>query len=40
VHFRESADQLAHVFAQFGLIDRLTPFEKGKPLVIDTRISA
>jgi len=35
VHFRESADQLAHVFAQFGLAHRLAPFEKGKPLAID-----
>jgi L-ascorbate metabolism protein UlaG (beta-lactamase superfamily) len=35
VHFRESAEQLAQVFAQFGLAHRLAPFEKGKPLSID-----
>jgi L-ascorbate metabolism protein UlaG (beta-lactamase superfamily) len=35
VHFRESADQLAHTFAQFGLAHRLAPFERGKPLAID-----
>lgn len=35
VHFRESASQLAHVFDQFKLSDRLTPFERGHPLVID-----
>mgnify|MGYP001099638567 CR=1 FL=1 len=33
-HFRESQDQLADVFAQFHLPDRLVPFEKGRPLVI------
>jgi hypothetical protein len=35
VHFRESADQLAHVFSQFGLAHRLAAFEKGKPLTVD-----
>jgi L-ascorbate metabolism protein UlaG (beta-lactamase superfamily) len=35
VHFRESADQLAHAFSQFGLAHRLAPFEKGNPLIID-----
>jgi L-ascorbate metabolism protein UlaG (beta-lactamase superfamily) len=35
VHFRESAEQLAQVFAQFGLAQRLAPFEKGQPLAID-----
>jgi L-ascorbate metabolism protein UlaG (beta-lactamase superfamily) len=35
VHFRESADQLAHVFSQFGLAHRLAPSERGKPLAID-----
>lgn len=34
VHFRESQDQLADVFAKFGLADRLTRFEKGRPLVL------
>lgn len=34
VHFRESQSQLAAVFAQFNLADRLTPFEKGVPLAI------
>jgi hypothetical protein len=37
VHFRESADQLAQVFAQFGLAHRLAPFERGKPLAIDIK---
>lgn len=32
VHFRESQDQLAAVFSQLGLGDRLTRFEKGQPL--------
>jgi hypothetical protein len=31
-HLRESQDQLADVFAKFNLADRLTRFEKGKPL--------
>jgi L-ascorbate metabolism protein UlaG (beta-lactamase superfamily) len=35
IHFRESHDQLADVFAKFNLTDRLTPFERGKPLTID-----
>jgi len=35
VHFRESAEQLTQVFAQFGLAHRLAPFDKGKPLTID-----
>lgn len=35
VHFRETASQLANVFAQFKLGDRLTPFERGQPLVIE-----
>lgn len=33
VHFRESQDQLAQVFNQFNLADRLSLFEKGQPLV-------
>jgi L-ascorbate metabolism protein UlaG (beta-lactamase superfamily) len=33
-HLRESQDQLADVFAMFHLADRLTRFEKGKPLEI------
>ncbi|HEY4145339.1 MBL fold metallo-hydrolase [Pinirhizobacter sp.] len=33
-HFSESPGQLADVFAQFRLPDRLMPFEKGKVLVI------
>jgi L-ascorbate metabolism protein UlaG (beta-lactamase superfamily) len=33
-HLRESQDQLADVFATFHLRDRLTRFEKGKPLEI------
>ena len=33
-HLRESQDQLADVFAMFHLTDRLTRFEKGKPLEI------
>src|SRR5262249_3452287 len=32
VHYRESQQQLAHVFSQFNLADRLKLFEKGKPL--------
>lgn len=32
VHFRESQDQLAAVFAQFNLADRLLPFERGRRL--------
>jgi L-ascorbate metabolism protein UlaG (beta-lactamase superfamily) len=31
-HLRETQDQLADVFAKFNLADRLTRFEKGKPL--------
>jgi len=31
-HLQESQDQLAEVFAKFNLADRLTRFEKGKPL--------
>src|SRR6266436_2261710 len=31
-HLRENQDQLADVFAKFNLADRLTRFEKGKPL--------
>ncbi|MFC5069214.1 MBL fold metallo-hydrolase [Flaviflagellibacter deserti] len=34
VHFRETQAQLADVFAQFGLSDRLRHFERGKLLVI------
>src|SRR5262245_21604443 len=37
VHFRESQDQLADVFAKFGLADRLTRFEKGRPLVLSLK---
>src|SRR5262245_35302969 len=33
-HLRESQDQLADVFAMFHLTNRLTRFEKGKPLEI------
>lgn len=33
-HLRESQDQLADVFAKFNLADRLTRFEKGKPLTL------
>jgi L-ascorbate metabolism protein UlaG (beta-lactamase superfamily) len=33
-HLRESQDQLADVFAQFNMADRLTRFDKGKPLEI------
>jgi L-ascorbate metabolism protein UlaG (beta-lactamase superfamily) len=33
IHFSESQDQLAAVFSQFNLADRLTPFERGKPAV-------
>jgi L-ascorbate metabolism protein UlaG (beta-lactamase superfamily) len=33
-HLRESQDQLADVFAKFNLADRLTYFEKGKPLTL------
>ncbi len=32
VHFRESQDQLAAVFALFNIADRLKRFERGKPL--------
>ena len=32
VHLRETQDQLAEVFSKFSLADRLTRFEKGKPL--------
>jgi L-ascorbate metabolism protein UlaG (beta-lactamase superfamily) len=34
-HLSETQDQLADVFSQFKMADRLTPFEKGKPLQID-----
>lgn len=34
-HLKETQDQLADVFAQFNIGDRLTPFEKGTPLQID-----
>jgi len=34
-HFTESQDQLAAVFAAFGLAHRLTRFERGKTLLID-----
>jgi L-ascorbate metabolism protein UlaG (beta-lactamase superfamily) len=37
VHFRESQDQLADVFSQFKLADRLTLFEKGKPFVVSLK---
>jgi L-ascorbate metabolism protein UlaG (beta-lactamase superfamily) len=33
-HLRESQDQLADVFAQFNLANRLTRFEKGKTLQV------
>jgi L-ascorbate metabolism protein UlaG (beta-lactamase superfamily) len=33
VHFRESQDQLAQTFSTFKLADRLTFFEKGKPVI-------
>ena len=33
-HLRESQEQLADVFAQFNLADRLTGFDKGKPLEV------
>ncbi|WP_298106268.1 MBL fold metallo-hydrolase [Bradyrhizobium sp.] len=33
-HLRETQDQLAHVFASFNLSNRLSRFEKGKPLSI------
>jgi L-ascorbate metabolism protein UlaG (beta-lactamase superfamily) len=33
-HLRESQDQLLDVFAKFNLADRLTRFEKGKPLLL------
>ncbi len=36
IHFRESQDQLAAVFSQFNLGDRLGLFEKGKPLTFAT----
>lgn len=32
VHLRETQDQLAEVFAKLNVADRLTRFEKGKPL--------
>ena len=32
IHYRETQDQLADVFAKFHLADRLTRFEKGMPL--------
>jgi L-ascorbate metabolism protein UlaG (beta-lactamase superfamily) len=35
VHFRESQDQLAQTFSTFKLADRLTLFEKGKPVVFE-----
>ncbi|MCC8975356.1 MBL fold metallo-hydrolase [Bradyrhizobium brasilense] len=31
-HLKEDQDQLAHVFATFNLSDRLTRFDKGKPV--------
>jgi len=34
-HLRESQDQLADVFAKFNLGNRLTRFDKGRPLVLD-----
>lgn len=34
VHFKETQDQLAEVFARFNLAERLTRFERGKPLEI------
>jgi L-ascorbate metabolism protein UlaG (beta-lactamase superfamily) len=34
-HLSETQDQLADVFSQFRMADRLTPFEKGKPLQIE-----
>jgi L-ascorbate metabolism protein UlaG (beta-lactamase superfamily) len=33
-HLRESQDQLADVFAKFNQADRLTRFDKGKPLQV------
>lgn len=36
IHFSESPEQLATVFSQFNLADRLTAFVKGKPLTIRT----
>lgn len=33
-HLRESQDQLADVFAKFGLAHRLSRFEKGQPLKV------
>ncbi|UPG85622.1 MBL fold metallo-hydrolase [Luteibacter aegosomatis] len=36
-HLRESQDQLADVFATFGVAHRLTRFDKGQPLRIDLR---
>jgi hypothetical protein len=34
-HFRESQAELADIFSQFNLADRLLLVEKGKPLVIN-----
>jgi hypothetical protein len=31
IHLRESQDQLADTFNKFGLGQRLTPLERGKP---------
>ena len=39
VHFRESAEQLANVFAQFNLAHRLARFERGEPLVVAPKSS-
>lgn len=34
-HLRESQDQLGDVFAKFNLGNRLTRFDKGRPLILD-----
>jgi L-ascorbate metabolism protein UlaG (beta-lactamase superfamily) len=34
MHFKETQDQLADVFATFKLADRLTRFDKGRPLQV------
>lgn len=39
VHFRESQDQLADVFAQFNLSHRLRRFERGKALCFSVSFS-
>jgi hypothetical protein len=33
-HLRESQDQLVDVFGKFNLANRLTRFDKGKPLAL------